>query len=274
MLDLKDMKYYSEDIGKIIKSFVHEYKWEFTIKGTKVCIQMFSYFISNTRRILYNNEELIDEHGGPNNTYNFEFTKEGHEYKIVQSENITQLYIDGSTFNYNYTLEKNKKEFQENKNQVFSIKRKNNNSAIQPSNEIVFFKHDKQKQKPILDFNIKNEIISNLKENNLDKFNFNSGEEINIKIKKKNRNKSNSRHKRNKIYNKTTYNNNLIDSDEDNDLKTDRKNSNKFNLTKTNNFNFNNNTKTNDKNMNFLNMFISPKTMNNNKKFNFNDYEF
>ena len=274
MLDLKDMKYYSEDIGKIIKSFVHEYKWEFIIKGTKVCIQMFSYFISNTRRILYNNEELIDEHGGPNNTYNFEFTKEGHEYKIVQSENITQLYIDGSTFNYNYTLEKNKKEFQENKNQVFSIKRKNNNLAIQPSNEIVFFKHDKQKQKPILDFNIKNEIISNLKENNLDKFNFNSGEDINIKIKKKNRNKSNSRHKRNKIYNKTTYNNNLIDSDEDNNLKTDRKNSNKFNLTKTNNFNFNNNTKTNDKNMNFLNMFISPKTMNNNKKFNFNDYEF
>ena len=274
MLDLKDMKYYSQDIGKIIKSFVHEYRWEFTIKETKVCIQMFSYFISNTRRILYNNEELIDEHGGPNNTYNYEFTKEGHEYKIVQSENVTQLYIDGSTFNYNYTLEKNKKEFQENNNQVFTIKRKNQNLGIQPSNEIVFFKNDKLKAKPILDFNIKNEIITNIKKNNVNKFNFNTGEDISIKINKKSKNKSSNRFKRNKNYNKTTFNGSLIDSDEDNNLKTDRKNSNKFNLTKTNNFNFNNNTKTNDKNMNFLNMFISPKTMNNNKKFIFNDYEF
>lgn len=274
MLDLKDMKYYSQDIGKIIKSFVHEYRWEFTIKETKVCIQMFSYFISNTRRILYNNEELIDEHGGPNNTYNYEFTKEGHEYKIVQSENVTQLYIDGSTFNYNYTLEKNKKEFQENNNQVFTIKRKNQNLGIQPSNEIVFFKNDKLKAKPILDFNIKNEIITNIKKNNVNKFNFNTGEDISIKINKKSKNKSSNRFKRNKNYNKTTFNGSLIDSDEDNNLKTDRKNSNKFNLTKTNYFNFNNNNQNNEQNMNFLNMFNSPKTRNNNEKNNFNNYGF
>ena len=155
MLGLKDMKYYSKDIGKVIKSLVHEFCWEFTIEETKVCIKMFSYFISNTRRILYNNEELVDEHGGPNNTYNYEFKKEGHEYKIIQSENVTQLYIDGSTFDYNYTLEKNKKEFEGNNNQIISIQRKTKKLTIHPSNDFIFTKRDIQKPKPIMNFNIK-----------------------------------------------------------------------------------------------------------------------
>ena len=221
MLGLKNMRYYSKDIGKLIKSLVHEFCWEFTIEETNVCIKMFSYFISNTRRILYNNEELVDEHGGPNNTYNFEFKKEGHEYKITQLENITQLYIDGSTFDYNYSLEKNKKEFDGNNNQIISIQKKTKNLTIQPSNDIMFIKRDKEKQKPIMNFNIKNKLVDNFKENNLNKFTFNSGEDVKIKINKKNRNKSSHRFKRNKNLTKTN-NNNLIDSDNKNDMISDK----------------------------------------------------
>ena len=235
MSNIKDMKYYSEDIGKIIKSFTHEYRWEFTIEEIKVCIQMFSYFISNTRRVLYNQEELIDEHGGPNNTYNFEFEKEGHQYKITQSENVTLLYIDGVTFDYNNSLEKNKKEFGINKNQTINIHRKSHDISIKPSCEIIFMKREKPK-KQILNFHIKNKINKIEKENNLDKFKFDSGEDIKIKINKKSRNKKGSKSRTNRIY--MTNNNNLIDFENDKEFKNDynKNNKNKFNLIDSDNF--------------------------------------
>ena len=105
------MKYYSEDIGTAIKSTAHENRWEFTIEGREFCIQLFTYFISNLRKVVYNKEVLREEHGGSNNTYSFEFVMDGHHFRIVQSmESLVQLYIDGASFDYNYTLERNKKE--------------------------------------------------------------------------------------------------------------------------------------------------------------------
>ena len=185
---------------------------------------MFSYFISNTRRVLYNQEELIDEHGGPNNTYNFEFEKEGHQYKITQSENVTLLYIDGVTFDYNNSLEKNKKEFGINKNQTINIQRKSHDISIKPSCEIIFMKREKPK-KQILNFHIKNKINKIEKENNLDKFEFDSGEDIKIKINKKSGNKKGSKSRTNRIY--MTNNNNLIDFENDKEFKNDYNKNNK-----------------------------------------------
>ena len=85
MLDLKDMKYYSEDVGSTFKSTAHEYHWEFIIEDTKVCIQYFIYKISNIRKVVYNQKVLREEHSGKNNTYSFEFIMDGHHYKIIQA---------------------------------------------------------------------------------------------------------------------------------------------------------------------------------------------
>lgn len=276
MSKIKDMKYYSEDIGKIIKSFTHEFRWEFTIDETKVCIQMFSYFISNTRRVLYNQEELINEHGGPNNTYNYEFEKEGHQYKITQSENVTLLYIDGITFDYNHSLEKNKKEFEGNNNQTINVHRKSHDISIKPSCEVIFMKREKQ-QKQIINFSIKNKINNNAKkENNLDKFKFNSGENVQIKINKKTRNKNGSKCRINGAFtNKTNNNNNLIDFDNDKDFKNNynTNNDNKFNLIDDENFNF----KTVDNGMKFNSLGILKSSKNRAKSIeniDFNSYGF
>ena len=110
------MKYSSEDVGGTFKSTAHEYRWEFIIEDKKVCIQYFIYKISNIRKVVYNQELLKKEHSGKYNTYSYEFFMDGHHYKIIQSiDYSTQLYIDGESFDYNYTLERNKREFDGNK---------------------------------------------------------------------------------------------------------------------------------------------------------------
>ena len=104
------MNYYSEDIGSVIKSTLHEYRWDFTIENKEVFIQLYHYRISNIRKVVYNQKVLSEEHSGPYNTYFFEFIEDGHHYKIIQAANyLTQLLIDGESFDYNYTLERNKK---------------------------------------------------------------------------------------------------------------------------------------------------------------------
>ena len=159
MLNLKDMKYFSRDVGKAIKSTVHEYRWEFTIEETDVCIQLFIYLISNIRKVVYNHEVLKEEHGGPNNTYSYEFINDGHHYKIVQVDNLTQLFIDGASFDYNYTLERNKKEFEGNNNSKVCNIFNNDTDEIQPSNEIEFIKNEKQKQKLNLSIGIQKIVV-------------------------------------------------------------------------------------------------------------------
>ena len=262
MLCLKDMKYYSKDIGKLIKSLVHEFCWQFTIEETKVCIKMFSYLISNTRRIFYNKEELVDEHGGPNDTYNYEFKKEGHEYKIIQSENVTRLFIDGLTFNHYYYLDKNKKELEGNNNQILSLQRKKKKLTIQRSTDCIFTKRDLEKQKPIMTFNIKSKLNNHFKENNLNKSTINFGEDVKIKIIKKNKNKNNYRFKKKQNFT-ITNNNNLIDSNNENDIifYNNNNNSNKFNLINKNYLNFDFTTKIHTKiikiiNINYFRVFI------------------
>ena len=211
MSNLKNMKYFSEDVGRGIKSTVHEYRWEFTIEERNFCIQLFIYLISNIRKVVYNQEVLKEEHGGPNNTYSYEFYMDGHHFKIIQTyENLTQLLIDGESFDYNYTLERNKKEFDgSNNGKVCDIYTKEDDDVIQASNEIKFIKREKPKQILNLSIGIKNNNILNKKQNNLNKFKFDSGENIKINQIEKNKNINNSN------------TNNLIDfnNDFDDDLK-------------------------------------------------------
>ena len=200
------MKYFSGDVGRGIKSTVHEYRWEFTIEETDVCIQLFIYLISNIRKVIYNQEVLKEEHPGPNNTYSYEFIMDGHHYRIVQAmDSLTQLFIDGESFDYNYTLERNKKEFSGNNNgKVCDIYTKEDDDVIQASNEIEFIKREKPKQNLNLSFGIKNNKNSiNKKQNNLNKFKFGSGENIQPKKIQNNQNINNSNI------------NNLIDLDND-----------------------------------------------------------
>ena len=116
MLNLKDMNYYSEDIGSVIKSTLHEYRWDFTIENKEVFIQLYDYRISNIRKVVYNQKVLREEHAKNENYYSFEFIMDGHHYKIIQSTgDIAQLYIDDISFDYIYTLDRNKREFEGNK---------------------------------------------------------------------------------------------------------------------------------------------------------------
>ena len=200
------MKYFSRDVGKGIKPTVHEYRWEFLIEDIDVCIQYFIFKISNIRKIVYNHTVLKEEHAGQNNFYSYEFIEEGHHYKVTQTGDITSLYIDGASFDYNYTLEKNKKEFNNgNVAKIYNIYTKEDNDVIQASNEINFYKHNKNKQ--VLNFNIdiKNVSNSNKKNKNLNKFKFDSGEKIHINKYKLEKN----------VYSNNNIENNLIDFDKD-----------------------------------------------------------
>lgn len=209
MLNLKEMKYSSEDIGSAFKTLAHEFRWEFIIEDINVCIQFFIYKISNIRKVVYNQKVLSEEHSGPNNNYFYEFIEDGHHYKIIQVENyLTQLLIDGESFDYNYTLERNKKEFDGNKfGRVDNIYNKDDDNSIQPSNEINFIKHDKPKQKFNFSIGIKNDNNFDNKYNKLNKFKFGSGENNSIN-KKGNKNNINSNQKINNLIDIDNFNNN------------------------------------------------------------------
>ena len=276
MLNLKDMKYFSRDVGKGIKSTVHEYRWEFTIEDTDVCIQLFVYLISNLRKVVYNHEVLKEEHGGPNNSYSYEFIKDGHHYKIVQAmDNLTQLFIDGASFDFNYTLERNKKEFEVNNNfKVNNIFNNGDTDDIQASNEIEFIKNEKQNKKLNLSIGIKKSSSLNKKENNLNKFKFDSGE--NIKINKFNENQNNSNVKEindnnlidfDNDFNNDHNNNNFGYNEQNNNINNNYYNGNSYN--DLNKINFNSNNEMNNNNYQYNN-FNNQNTNNNN--FNNSNY--
>ena len=226
------MNYYSEDIGSVIKSTLHEYRWDFTIENKEVFIQLYHYRISNIRKVVYNQKVLREEHAKNENYYSFEFIMDGHHYKIIQSTgDIAQLYIDDISFDYIYTLDRNKREFEGNKvGKICDIYTKED--EIQSSNEIEFFKHDKSKEQKVnLNFDIKNNNSLNKKQNNLNKFKFGSGENIQPKKIQNNSNVNNSNI------------NNLIDFDnESNDNNSNKNNFDNFgsNLLDNQNNNYNN----------------------------------
>ena len=236
------MNYYSEDIGSVIKSTLHEYRWDFTIENKEVFIQLYHYRISNIRKVVYNQKVLREEHATNENYYSFEFIMDGHHYKIIQSTgDIAQLYIDDISFDYIYTLDRNKREFEGNKvGKICDIYTKED--EIQSSNEIEFFKHDKSKEQKVnLNFDIKSNNSLNKKQNNLNKFKFDSGE--NIRINKENNDINNINYNTNKISKANNNINNLIDFDnESNDNNSNKNNFNNFgsNLLDNQNNNYNN----------------------------------
>ena len=259
MLDLKEMKYSSEDIGSAFKTLAHEYRWEFIIEDIDVCIQYFIYKISNIRKVVYNQKVLSEEHSGPYNTYFFEFIEDGHHYKIIQAANyLTQLLIDGESFDYNYTLERNKKEFDGNKfGRVDNIYNKKDDNSIQPSNEINFIKHDKPKQKFNVSIGIKNDNNIDNKQNKLNKLNkfkFGNGEN-NIINKNGNIKNENSNQKINNLIDFDNFNNddnnhhnNINNFENANKINNNSsinimnfQNNNNYNKIDNNNFNFNKN---------------------------------
>ena len=211
MLNLKEMKYSSQEVGQGIKSTAHEYRWEFIIESQKVCIQYFIFKIFNKRKVVYNQKVLREEQSGKNNTYNYEFIMDGHHYKIIQTLELTNLYIDGESFDYNYTLERSKKEFMNKEKNSCDIYANEDEGEIQASNEIDFFKKEKPKQIVNISFN-KKYSNNTSKENNFYKFKFDSGENLkNMDIKKNNDNNIFNGIKDN---NKINDNKNLIDFDD------------------------------------------------------------
>ena len=107
MSDIKDMNYISKDIGDIIKSSKHQYIWEFTLDDKSISIQFFISKLSNKRKIIYN-QKVIREEESKNNIYSYEFVMDGHNYKITQTNEISDLIIDGESFEHTYNLEKTK----------------------------------------------------------------------------------------------------------------------------------------------------------------------
>ena len=209
MSELKDMIYISEDVGGTFKSSKHQYIWEFTLDDKRISIQFFISKLSNKRKIIYN-QKVIREEECKANIYSYEFIKDGHNFKVTQTMNMSDLLIDGESFEHFYNLEKSKKEFYgEQKSNINSIvTNEGNNDSIQRSNEINFTKQEKPKQ--ILNFSFKKNY--NLyKENNLNKFKFNSSENNSNKIDYNSLN-SNNNQKNEQNNNKKV---NLIDFDND-----------------------------------------------------------
>lgn len=268
MSEIKDMIYFSRDIGNAFKNSKHEYLWEFTIDEKRVCIQFFISYLTSRRKIAYN-QKVIREEPWFENLYSYEFIIDGHTYKVHQTIDISDLFIDGESFNHYYTLEKNKKEFSENEKPTSNIIRPEsyivddgagNGGEIKRSNEINFIKNEKPKK--IVNLSFKIDFNKN-KENNLKNFKFPS-KENNLYNKNDNcndfengkeiNNKNNIIFKNNHdIINKNF--NDLIDLDDDviDSNRNINDSQNNYN-SQNNNNNFNNFQNNNPKSNNFNNL--------------------
>ena len=219
MKDIKDLVYTSRDCGRAIKSSKHEYIWEFTVDGQRVMIQYLSY-VSLKRKILYN-KKIVSREYCSNNYYAHEFDIDGHNYKVSETFNFSDLLIDGVSFDHLYTLQKNANEFsKEQKPTTYYIKTENyhiggDKGRIQRSNEINLKKKE-QKDEKILNFSFKANNMRNNNNNNLRKFKFNNKENhLNIET---NNNKTFVIPSKNNYNNFNTVQNNkinLIDFDDD-----------------------------------------------------------
>ena len=209
MSDLKNMNYISKDIGGTFKSSKHQYIWEFTLDDKRINIQFFVSKLSDKRKIIYN-QKVIREEESKDNSYSYEFVMDGHNYKISQNLDTSDLLIDGGSFEYFYNLEKSRNECygdqKANINSIISEDNFNENqSNIQRLNEINFIKQEKPKQ--ILNFSFKNNYNNNTKsENNLRKFKF--GENNSYNNNNNNFNMQNNNNKRNNLIDFDDFNNN------------------------------------------------------------------
>ena len=273
MSEIKDMIYFSRDVGIAFKNSKHEYLWEFTIDEKRVCIQFFISYLTSKRKIAYN-RKIIREEPCFTDCYLYEFIIDGHSYKVHQTKDISDLFIDGESFNYYYTLEKNKKEFREDDKPTTNNIRPetyiiddgdDNGGEIKRLNEIKFIKSEKPKQNVNLSFKIN---LNKNKENNLKNFKFSSNEN-NLYNKNDNYNNFENGEESNNKNNIICKNNNdiinknfndLIDLDDDIIDSNRNFNDNQNNYNSQNNINnFNNFQNNNFKNMNSNNM-------NNNRK--------
>lgn len=298
MSEIKDMIYFSRDVGIAFKNSKHEYLWEFTIDEKRVCIQFFISYLTSKRKVAYN-RKIIREEPCFTDCYLFEFIIDGHSYKVNQTKDISDLFIDGESFNYYYTLEKNKKEFNGNEKpttnniipETYIIDDGDDNGReIKRLNEIKFIKSEKPKQNVNLSFKIN---LNKNKENNLKNFKFSSNEN-NLYNKNDNYNNFENGEESNNKNNIICKNNNdiinknfndLIDLDDDiidsnrnfNDNQNNynsQNNINNFNNFQNNNFknmNSNNMNNNNNNNMNFYNNENGSK--NNNDLLDFNDFD-
>ena len=267
MSELKDMIYISEDVGGTFKSSKHQYIWEFTLDDKRISIQFFISKLSNKRKIIYN-QKVIREEECKENIYSYEFIKDGHNFKVTQTMNMSDLLIDGESFEHFYILEKSKKEFYgEQKSNINSIVTNEGNnddqSNIQRSNEINFIKQEKPKQ--ILNFSFKKN--NNLyKENNLNKFKFNSSESHSNKADYNNLNSNNNQ----KYEQNNNRKVNLIDFD--NDFNDDNNGLNNNNYQNQFQNNMPNNMRNNDYMPNIdYNNYSDNNSFNNNRN-NYNDF--
>ena len=253
MKDIKDLVYTSRDCGRAIKSSKHEYIWEFTVDDQRVMIQYFISYVSLKRKILYNKKVVSREYCS-NNYYSREFDMDGHNYKVSETFNFSDLLIDGVSFDHLYTLQKNSNEFsKEQKPTTYYVKTESyhmgDKSRIQRSNEINLRKKDKKDEK-ILNFSFKANNLRSNNNNNLRKFKFNDREK-HLNIENNNNNKTFVVPSKNNFNNFNTVQNNnkkinLIDFDDDtfennNNKQDDNKNDFNFNGQKNNNYNQNNN---------------------------------
>ena len=177
MSRLKNMHYFSREIGELIKSTKKEFNWGFTLEDRDISIQYFVSKFGSKRRIVYNQKVIRTEECLKNN-YSFEFIMDGHNYKIIHTVDLVDLLVDGESFGHSYNLEISKREFNEGQdpninNIVADIDHNVEHANIKGINEIVFIKQEQPKQ--ILNFSIGNNIKEN-KESNLKNFQFSYGE--------------------------------------------------------------------------------------------------
>ena len=278
MKDIKDLVYTSRDCGRTIKSSKHEYVWEFTVDDQKVMIQYFISRVSLKRKILYNKKVISREYCS-DNYYSHEFNIDGHNYKVSETYNFSDLLIDGVSFDHLYTLQKNSNEFsKEQRPTTYYVKTENyqieDKSRIQRSNEINLRKKENKDEK-ILNFSFKANNLRSNNNNNLRKFKFNDKEK-HLNIEANNNNKTFVIPSKNNYNNFNTVQNNnkkinLIDFDDDifeNNNTKQNNNTNNFNCQK-NNYNQANNLNGNANDFN--NQIFDIRNNNNSNNYNNNN---
>ena len=223
MSELKDMIYISRDVGGALKSSKHQFVWGFTLDDKRILIHFYISYLTHKKKIIYN-QKVIREEDFYKDIYSYEFAMDGHNYKVVQTYDTADLFVDSESFQHFYNLEKTKQAFLEEKNPNINRIISDYNideeevcdNNIQRSNEINFSKQDKEKQKKLLNFSFKKNSGNEngtKKENNLYKYKFSA--DLNQKNFGNNNNNNffNNQNNNNNNNNNNTKNNNLMDFD-------------------------------------------------------------
>ena len=97
-LDIKNLKFTSEDTGSFFSKTYTEYNWKFTLDGIQRTIALYHSKILGRRTIYLGNQEICRYQ---RYTYNFHysFPIEVHTISITQSDDTYILKIDDISFN-------------------------------------------------------------------------------------------------------------------------------------------------------------------------------